>query len=510
MFRTAIFPLSSEHFVTVVCGILAYLCLLLGYRLYVHPLKRYPGPIWAQIFEFYGAYFAFRKSLHLTTYRDHQKYGPILRQGPNKLVFNTATAFKEIYQNERITKSRLYLLGYSFLKNKSTFVALDKNVHRFKRKLIGQVISDRAIREFEPTMLAQIDIFLSQLRGSKPVNMSERLQYLGVDIIGLLTFGYEYNLQTSSKNQCLLRSLEIYTWYSNVTLQSPYLSWFFHKILLDLVSIHVQIPSFMLLKRMMEKRISEGKDARQDLYSFAVDVLEPEKKNPMDKVELRYEATFFMQAGGDTTATTLSATFFYLSRNRDCYKRLAQEIRSTFSSAAEIRGGTTLSKCHYLRACIDEAMRMSPPVAGTLWRELDPDDTSPEPLIIDGHVIPAGTHVGVNIYSLHHNEEYFPDPFTYNPERWLARDGTHVTHEAFAPFLTGYRGCSGKAMAYLEASLVLAKTLWSFDFERAPGALGKVGQSAKSGQGEKEFRIYDIFTAANYGPYLTFRPREDD
>ncbi|KAI1120028.1 cytochrome P450 [Nemania abortiva] len=317
-------------------------------------------------------------------------------------------------------------------------------------------------------------------------------------------------MQTNAKNRCLLRSLDIYTWYSNVVLQSTYLSWFSHKILLDLLSVHVQIPPFLLLKRMMQKRVAEGKDARQDLYFFAVDALEPEIKNPFDKAELKYEATLFMQAGGDTTSTCLSATFFYLSQNRKCYERLAQEIRSTFSSAAEIRGGPTLSKCHCLRACIDEALRMSPPVSGTLWRELDLDVASSEPLIIDGQVIPAGTHLGVNIYSLHHNEECFPKPFTYNPDRWLAPDGTHATHEAFAPFLTGYRGCSGKSMAYLEASLVLAKTLWHFDFERAPGALGRVGESEKREHGEAEYRIHDIFTAANYGPYLIFHSRGNE
>lgn len=99
----------------------------------------------------------------------------------------------------------------------------------------------------------------------------------------------------------------------------------------------------------------------------------------------------------------MSATLFYLARNPSCYQKLAREIRPMFNSADEICG-TAMPKCHYLRACIDEGLRMSPPVPGTLWRHLAPEEEVAGPLIVDGHIIPNGTKVGVNIYSLHHNE----------------------------------------------------------------------------------------------------------
>lgn len=50
----------------------------------------------------------------------------------------------------------------------------------------------------------------------------------------------------------------------------------------------------------------------------------------------------FFPAGGDTTATALSALFFYLSRNSAAYSKLANEIRTTFSSHSEIQGGPSL------------------------------------------------------------------------------------------------------------------------------------------------------------------------
>lgn len=75
--------------------------------------------------------------------------------------------------------------------------------------------------------------------------------------------------------------------------------------------------------------------------------------------------------------------------------------------------------------------------------------------------------------------------------------------DAYAPFSIGPRGCPGKAMAYLEVNLTLAKTLWYFDFEPAPGRLGDIGLSD-----EGEFRVHDVFVTAHDGPWLTFTPRD--
>ena len=145
-------------------------------------------------------------------------------------------------------------------------------------------------------------------------------------------------------------------------------------------------------------------------------------------------------------------------------------------------------------------MRLAPSGPGTLWRELIRDDTAERgPLIIDGHVVKPGTQVGVCTYAIHHDEEYFPDPFAFKPERWLADDAATRHNAAFAPFSIGSRSCAGKSLAYLEVGLTMAKTLWYFDFDRPAGKLGdigggKMGRSGGRGRPD-EFQLYDIFTS---------------
>lgn len=91
-----------------------------------------------------------------------------------------------------------------------------------------------------------------------------------------------------------------------------------------------------------------------------------------------------------TTAGTLTAVFFYLSRHPAVYKRLATEIRTTFADARAIRGGPLLASCTYLRAVIDESLRLSVPTTSMPWREeAAPSDGTPTtPFVVDGHIIP--------------------------------------------------------------------------------------------------------------------------
>lgn len=204
----------------------------------------------------------------------------------------------------------------------------------------------------------------------------------------------------------------------------------------------------------------------------------------------------------------MAAAFFYLSRNPTAYKHLASEIRSRFSSGKEICQGAQLSGCRYLRAVIDEALRLS---TGTIsnWRAQAPSSVAAgEQLVVDGHVIPPGTEVATNAFSFMRNPDYYHEPLAFRPERWLEgiEEQRATMRRAFIPFSLGSRSCAGQAMAYLELSLAIARTFWYFDFERAPGEAGRLGE-VQGAPGE--FRLEDSTIVGHNGPNLILKARAD-
>lgn len=60
------------------------------YRLFFHPLSKYPGPLLGRLTRLYGAYHSLYGDGHIDMHRCHLKYGPIVRYGPNKILFNTS------------------------------------------------------------------------------------------------------------------------------------------------------------------------------------------------------------------------------------------------------------------------------------------------------------------------------------------------------------------------------------------------------------------------------------
>ncbi|RYO91774.1 hypothetical protein DL762_001993 [Monosporascus cannonballus] len=368
-------------------------------------------------------------------------------------------------------------------------------------------------------MVRQIDIFLRRIlrsaQAGEPVNMTRFVKHLSIDVVALLGFGYHLKTQTNERDRWLAEGVVKGNFRINSYMNFPGLRHARIDLVMGLLAGKARLQYGELIGRMVGSRLSQARDAQADLFASMTDEENLDGEKPLPQSEIFQEAVFFIPAGADTSSAAICATLFYLTRHRAVYNRLVDEIRSTFTSGTDISGGPKLTGCQYLRCCIDEALRMSPPVGGTLWREQQASSKKAgEPLTVDGHVIPPGTQVGVSIYALHHNERYFPAPFEYAPERWSAsetsEDQRKLMHDAFAAFSLGPRSCPGKAMAYLEMSLVIAKLIWYFDFAAAPGRLGEVGSRKGEMAGSPdEYDLHDVFVSSHDGPYLLFQARDD-
>ncbi|KAH7371505.1 cytochrome P450 [Pyrenochaeta sp. MPI-SDFR-AT-0127] len=502
-----------------------YIFLVIVYRLTFHPLAKYPGPFLAKVTDIYLAYYAYKGSRHLAFHLAHEQYGPYVRLGPNLLSVNTATGLKTIYGfRSNVRKASFYEAFPSTKKAVSVHSSIDKMQHARKRRVMSHAFSDAAIKSLEKYILANVRVGCEMLgrrsegsasdeKGwSSMLNAAHWCEYLVFDIMGDLVFGKAFGMLESPVNRFATQlvgnaahrhlicgtHLTIHNWHLDKL--------FFRKI----AGQRAQYMQYSKAQAMERTKLGVDVD-RKDFFYYLLNAKDPETGKGFSMDELWGESNLLIIAGSDTTSTAMAGTYFYLANNPAAMQKVCKEIREAFTDVEQIVTGPKLSGCSFLRACIDETMRMTPPVAGALPRQVLPGG-----LDIDGHHVPAGVDVGVPIYSIHHNPNYFPRPFDYLPERWLSDASANPLHDrladaqsAYNPFSIGPRGCIGKGLAYVELTVTIARVLFMYDLRLAPGTtLGAGSKDLEVGRERaSEYQIQDVFASKKDGPMLQFRAR---
>lgn len=173
---------------------------------------------------------------------------------------------------------------------------------------------------------------------------------------------------------------------------------------------------------------------RTDAAHFTLLSRLEEKSGEMDNVDMAAECLDHMAAGIDTTGDGLCFLMWELSQPRSLgiQSRLQEEVKS--------KPGVSFDQLPYLDAVVCEGLRCFPPIPMSLPRYVPKDGRS-----IDGFWLPEKTVVSCQAYSVHRiNTDVFPDPDSFNPDRWLAPEGDADRRRLLFAFSNGGRGCVGK------------------------------------------------------------------
>ena len=188
--------------------------------------------------------------------------------------------------------------------------------------------------------------------------------------------------------------------------------------------------------------------AGEQLDDFFSALMEDKNGNPngMEWGEIVAEISIMMNAGSDTTAIAMCNAMFLLLANPECLSKLRAELDAVIEPSEIVIPYDKVRHLPYLRACLDEALRLFPPTTFGLPRRT-PKEGAP----ILGDFIPGETSVSISAYVAHRDPKVFPDPEKYMPERWLGGDAKDL-QAAFITFSTGARGCIGRNISYREFS----------------------------------------------------------
>lgn len=167
-----------------------------------------------------------------------------------------------------------------------------------------------------------------------------------------------------------------------------------------------------------------------------------------------------VDAGSDTTAIALTNVLYYLIKHPNTLNKLREEVAGALDEGEEIAPYAKVKSLPYLKACLDESLRLSPPLPRGLERK-----TPPQGMEILGEHIAGGVTVSVSSYVAHRDPVLFPEPDSFKPERWLNEsEATKDMRAAWIPFTTGARACIGRNITMMEQQILIATLVHRYDF----------------------------------------------
>ncbi|KAI1498016.1 benzoate 4-monooxygenase cytochrome P450 [Biscogniauxia marginata] len=508
------------------------------YSLFFHPLAHIPGPFWGRISGFPSWYHTYRGDRHIWLWQQFQIYGNRIRPEPNTVLFCDSQAYADIYSmKSNVRRSHFY---EAFKRNEhetTVLTTIDVAEHARRRKRLNLCFTEKSIRAASSFIIKHVDRWIQLImeenetvtEWSSPVDFSEKVDALVFDIMGDLSFGRSFDIKEPGENplKSTPHNIAEYTRFYYLMFRFPlikFLLWLKPRGLNQLLNL-VAPPAARAYDKFvddsvtnrvaLQKEQAEKPEAerRQDMFYFMSQARNPDTGLPpyADEAELRADSSLLIVAGSDTTAVSLSSIFFYLTGDPWRLQKLTDEIRSTFESAEDIVHGPRLLACTYLRACVDEGMRLTPAGSSEFPREVLPGG-----LVIKGEHYPEGTIVGTAPWVDSRSVEVFGDAEVFRPERWILDESAGVTKEALArakagfhPFISGPCNCIGQNLAMAEMVITVARVLHRLDVRRAPGStLG--GGSPKLGWGARDrnqLQVVDAYISLRQGPEIQFKKR---
>lgn len=420
----------------------------------------------------------------------HQKH-PVIRTGPNTLSFGDPCAIKPIYgHNTKCIKGQFYetLAGSHF----HLADVVNKQEHSRKRKLLSNAYAIKNLQNWEHKVADKTIRFIRACDkhctaplislGALPkpedlsfnyrlwanyftidaiadIGLSERLEILDTgsdEVTAQSTDGVVYNASYRESLHAAARALSIWVWACDwYQLNSKYLSKIIPSFreMWKLGARFDDIVNHRATKRLVRYQAGEKLN---DFFQCLMEDRDGKSQN-VEWGEVLAELNIMLNAGSDTTALAMNNVIHWLLKNPKCLERLREEIDSVMKPDDIIASYDQVRYLPYLKACLDESLRITPPITYGLPRR-----TPPEGLEILGEWIPGDTTVEMSAYVAHRDPKIFPDPELYNPDRWLGEAGKKL-QPFFITFSTGARGCIGRNISYLEQTVLLASVVHRYE-----------------------------------------------
>ena len=326
--------------------------------------------------------------------------------------------------------------------------------HRHQRKIMSPPFQPRHIASYAGIMGHYGEQIQQTWIDNSIIDINQQMTNITMSIIGKALFDADVFTETDEIGMAMTVTLEYIAHATSVLFPPPY-SW-------PLARNRRTRKAVQVLRSYIQRFIDERRSnpiERNDLLSILLQARD-EDGNPMSDEQLMSECLTLFGAGHETTATSLTWTWYLLCQHSEIYQKVQEEVDGVLQGRAPTY--EDLARLPYCLQVFKEAMRLYPPAYLLSRRAL-------KNVEIDGYLVPKDMVVLYAPYTLHRREEYFPEPEKFDPERFTPEREKLLPRYAFVPFGAGPRICIGMYFAMMEGHLLLATLAQRASFSLIPG-----------------------------------------
>ncbi|ETI26947.1 hypothetical protein G647_10046 [Cladophialophora carrionii CBS 160.54] len=461
---------------------LAYDVALAIYRITLHPLAHFPGSKLAAATYWHETYYdVFRGHQYVWKIQEmHRQYGPVIRTNPDDVHIHDPDFFDQLY-GLKMDKWAWWTRGFAV--PKAGGMTVEHEVHRKRRGALNPFFSKASIVANMPVIQEKLAVMcdrLDAIKGSRQVLDLEAVYLaLTTDVLTQCSYGWTYDyihhpewamtwklVNTGGRASAaivrsfpligaVVRSMPLAVAIKLVPPVGFMKSW--------MQRVGVQVQKIKSDRETM-RQIQVEKRRKDTIFAQILSSDLPDEE--LSDERLIDEGVLIATAGSETTAWAITITTYHVMRNPDVLARLRAELRTVdIPQGDAVAPWTALERLPYLTAVIKEGVRMAGGMLSRLPRIYD------KPIQYKQWTIPAGTPVAMTPHLILIDENIFPEPRRFNPDRWVDEDATGPDRTTsrldkyIVAFGKGSRNCIGMHLAYAQLYMSVAAVVARYNLE---------------------------------------------
>jgi cytochrome P450 len=386
------------------------------------------------------------------------RYGDIV--GIRVLNFrNIFINHPDLIEEVLVTHPRRYIKGRVLRANRHVFgegLLTSEGDFWLRQRRLAQPAFHRAqIASYAATMVKYTQRMLESWRGGEERDAHKEMMRLTLQIVGKTLFDADVAGDAQDVGKSLELLLELGANFRR-TLFVPH--WVPTPTNLRIKREIAYIEG--ILYRIIAERRASGRDTG-DLLSMLLHAQDEDGSRMTDK-QLRDETITLFLAGHETTASTLSWTWWLLAQNPAAEAKLHAELDAVLGGRAPSLDD--LPRLPYTANVITESLRLYPAAWGLARIAIEDHE-------LGGYRVRKGMGVAMAQWVVHRDPRWYEAPEEFRPERWENDLMKKLPRFAYFPFGGGPRQCIGNAFAVMEATLILAAIAQKFRLRLVPNHL---------------------------------------